>query len=300
MYLRNYILDLQIQLIILDLVWHVVRRSRSLKARAVKIDNNTLLHMSISIIPRHLFGSLRSPFLGTGTQWLLCHPSWSVVPSKKSETCLSCHPLLWGLLEGYHWVQLLFLSLVCWLHFFTSLKVIGVSMAVRHGFCSMRSSTESSTGVLLFSTLWKCILKMDMFSLALDASLPLSSFIAMLMLVLWWAVSPPVRRHMFSHARRGFILMLWILVHIPLYQRAFANSTRSRLRLVIFFSCCWSWSISVAVRWFLSWSLWRSRFFSSMAGARIVSLAVYHPSHLVSIYMAVSWPARTTALQKLL
>ena len=27
------------------------------------IDENTLLHMSISIIPRHLFESLRSPFL---------------------------------------------------------------------------------------------------------------------------------------------------------------------------------------------------------------------------------------------
>ena len=37
--------------------------SSSLKARAVMIKENTLLHMSISIIPRHLFGPLRSPFL---------------------------------------------------------------------------------------------------------------------------------------------------------------------------------------------------------------------------------------------
>ena len=31
------------------------------------IEENTLLHMSINIIPRHLFGLLRSPFFGTGT-----------------------------------------------------------------------------------------------------------------------------------------------------------------------------------------------------------------------------------------
>ena len=67
----------------------------------------------------------------------------------------------------------------------TSLKVIGVSMVVRHGFGSMRSSNVLSMGLWLFKTLWKCMLKMDMFSLALEASFPFSSFIAMLMLVLW-------------------------------------------------------------------------------------------------------------------
>ncbi len=35
-------------------------------------------------LPRHLFGSLKSPFFGTGIHWLLCHPSWSTVPSKNS------------------------------------------------------------------------------------------------------------------------------------------------------------------------------------------------------------------------
>jgi hypothetical protein len=53
-----------------------------------RTELNTLLHMSISMIPCHFFGSLRSPFFGTGMHWLLCHPAWSVFPSKKSETCL--------------------------------------------------------------------------------------------------------------------------------------------------------------------------------------------------------------------
>ena len=38
---------------------------------------------------------------------------------------------------------------------------------------------------LIVQNLWKCMLKMDMFFLALEASSPFSSFIAMLMLVLW-------------------------------------------------------------------------------------------------------------------
>ena len=42
---------------------------------------------------------------------------------------------------------------------------------------------------------------------------------------------------MFSHVRYGFIHMLCLLVHIPLYQCALANSKRSGLRLLISFSC---------------------------------------------------------------
>jgi hypothetical protein len=49
-------------------------------------DKKTLLHISINTIPRHLLGSLRLPHFGTGIYWLLCHPSWSTFPSKKSET----------------------------------------------------------------------------------------------------------------------------------------------------------------------------------------------------------------------
>ena len=154
------------------------------------IEEKTLLHMSISMIPCHLFGSLRSPFLGTGMNWLLCHPSWSVFPSKKSETCLCTvlrgvslialrasggMPLRPG---AFPFFSLLMVRL-------TSRKVIGVLMAVWHGFWLMSSRTESSTGLWLLRTLWKCKLKTDIFSFALEARLPVSSFIAMLMLVLW-------------------------------------------------------------------------------------------------------------------
>ena len=118
---------------------HVPCLSSSWKARAVMIKEKTLLHMSISMIPCHLFGSLRSPFLGTGTHWLLCHPSWSVFLSKKLETCLCTvlrgvslialrasggMPLRPGAFPFYS------LLMAC----LTSLKVIGASMVVKHGF----------------------------------------------------------------------------------------------------------------------------------------------------------------------
>ncbi len=82
-------------------------------------------------------------------------------------------------------------------------------------------------GQWLLKTLWKCMLKTDMFSFALEARSPLSSFMAMLMLVLWCAVLPPVSRVMFSHARHGLNRIVCMLEHIPLYQRALAKSTRS-------------------------------------------------------------------------
>ena len=119
----------------------------------------------------------------------------------------------------------------------TLLKVMGVSMEVRHGFCSMRSSTEQSIGLWLFSTFVKCDPNTDMFSLALDVSSPLSKRrMDMLRLVLWCAVSPPVSMQMFYQARRGSMLILWILSHMPLYQLAFANSSKPWLRLLISFS----------------------------------------------------------------
>ena len=66
----------------------------------------------------------------------------------------------------------------------TSWKVIGILMSVRHGFWVKSSRTDSLTGLWLLSTLWKCKLKTDMFSFALETGSPFSSFIAMLMLVL--------------------------------------------------------------------------------------------------------------------
>ena len=162
----------------------------------------------------------------------------------------------------------------------------------------MRSRTELSTGLWFLRTLWKCRLKTDIFSFALEARSPESSFIAMLMLVLWWAVLPPVRRRMFSQARRGLNRMLWMLVHIPLYHRALARSTRSQLRLLMCFSLSRMSVSSVSVRVPLSCSQCLSRFFSSMAGMSMDSLALYHPSHLLSMETAVSRPARTTASQK--
>ncbi len=85
----------------------------------------------------------------------------------------------------------------------TLLKVMGVSMEVRHGFCSMRSSTEQSIGLWLFSTFVKCGPYTDMFSIALDAISPLSRRIDISRLVLWCAFLPPVSMRMFPHARRG-------------------------------------------------------------------------------------------------
>jgi hypothetical protein len=111
--------------------------------------------------------------------------------------------------------------------FYASLNVIGVSMAVRHGFSLMRSRTVESTGLCLFGTLWKCMPKTDMFSLAWDASLLFSRCIDMLRLAVWWIVSPLVSMRIFSYARRGFILISCILPHIFLYQLAFASLTRS-------------------------------------------------------------------------
>jgi hypothetical protein len=40
---------------------------KELKARVAMIEPNNLLFMSINMIPCHLLGSARSPFLGTGT-----------------------------------------------------------------------------------------------------------------------------------------------------------------------------------------------------------------------------------------
>ncbi len=71
------------------------------------------------------------------------------------------------------------------------------------------------------------MLKTDMFSFELEARSPLLSFMALLMLVLWCEVSPPVSRLIFSQASRGLNRMLCMLEHIPLYQRALAKSTRS-------------------------------------------------------------------------
>ena len=104
---------------------------------------------------------------------------------------------------------------------------------------------------------------------------------------------------MFSHASRGFIRMSCIFPHIPLYQRALASSTRSLLRLLISLSFVFIISVSSGVMRCLSCSLCNSMFFSSMAGVSIASLAVYQPSHLFSILIAVSLPARTIASQKL-
>ena len=49
---------------------HVPGLSSSEKARAVITDKKTLLHMSITMIPRHLFGSLRLPRFDMGIHWL--------------------------------------------------------------------------------------------------------------------------------------------------------------------------------------------------------------------------------------
>ena len=162
----------------------------------------------------------------------------------------------------------------------------------------MRSRTVSSTGLWLLRTLWKCRLKTDMFSFALEVRSPLSSFMAMLMLVLWCAVLPPARRLIFSHARRGLKRMLCMLEHIPLYQRALARSTRSRLRLLTCLSLSWRSARSSLVRLHLSCNQCRNRFFSSIAGMRMDLLALYQPSHLDSMETAVSRPARITASQK--
>ncbi len=135
--------------------------SSSWKGHAVMIEENTLLHMSISIILRHLLGSLRSPFFGTGTHWLFRHALWSVFPSKKLETCLctihlGASSIALRASEGmplrpgaFPFFSLLMARL-------TSQKMIGVSMAVWHGFWLMSSRTESSTGLWLLRTLWKC------------------------------------------------------------------------------------------------------------------------------------------------
>ncbi len=47
---------------------HLTCLSSILKAHAVMIKENTLLHISISMTPCHLFKSLRLPSLGTGTR----------------------------------------------------------------------------------------------------------------------------------------------------------------------------------------------------------------------------------------
>ncbi len=63
-------------------------------------------------------------------------------------------------------------------------------------------------------------------SFAFDANSPPSRCMDMLRLVLWCA-------------RHGSILISWVFSHIPLYQRAFANSTRLCLCLLMVFS--WAW-----------------------------------------------------------
>jgi len=116
-------------------------------ALAVITDENTLLHMSMSMIPRHLFGSLRSLFFGTGILWLLCHPSWSTFSSKNSQTWR------WTILRGELYIDLRasggiplrpgdfpFLSLL--MSFLTLLNVMGLSIEVMYGFCSRRLRTE--------------------------------------------------------------------------------------------------------------------------------------------------------------
>ncbi len=113
---------------------------RRRKAQVLRTKLKTLLHFSIKIMPCHLFGSLRSPFFGTGMHWLLCHLSWSTLPSKKSETCL------WTIRHGVSFIAFsssagmplspgLFPFFSLLMAALTSLNVIGMSMASRRGFC---------------------------------------------------------------------------------------------------------------------------------------------------------------------
>ena len=126
--------------------------SRRRKAQVFRTELNTLLHMSISMIPRHLFGSLRSPFFGTGMHWLLCHPAWSVFPSKKSETCLctirrGVSFIAFSASEGMPLSPGLFPFFSLLMAVLTSLNVIGASIVSRRGFCWMRSRTVMSIGL---------------------------------------------------------------------------------------------------------------------------------------------------------
>ena len=128
------------------------------------------MHMSINMIPCHLFGLLRFALFW---HWytLTFVPSLVVSLSLKETGevrvhCLSCSVAhcfkgFWG-----NAVEARCLSLLQFVDgVLSSLKVTSVSMAVRLSFCSMRSRTVSSTstGMWLFRTLWMCMLKMDIF-----------------------------------------------------------------------------------------------------------------------------------------
>ncbi len=130
--------------------------SRRRTAQVLRTELKTLLHMSISMMPRHLFESLRSPFFGTGMHWLLCHPLWSIFPLKKSKTCL------WSICCGVSFIAFsasggmplspgLFPFFSLLMAALTSLNVMGVSMALRRGFCWMRPWTVVSTGLWLLT-----------------------------------------------------------------------------------------------------------------------------------------------------
>jgi hypothetical protein len=78
--------------------------SSSVNALAVITDENTLLHMSISMIPHHLFVSLRSPFFGTGIHWL-CATLLVNLPFKELAN-VAVDYSTWGVLhcfEGFGW-----------------------------------------------------------------------------------------------------------------------------------------------------------------------------------------------------
>ena len=96
-----------------------------------------------------------------------------------------------------------FLQLVDGSFDFSKTMGLSITITIMHGFCSRRLRTERSTGRWLFITLSKCIPNTDMFSFAFDASFPFSRRMDMLWLVLWGAVSTPVRIQIFFHASRG-------------------------------------------------------------------------------------------------
>ena len=132
--------------------------SSSEKARVVITDKKTLLHMSINIFPCHLLGSLRSPHFGTGIHWFWCHPTWSTVSSKKTHTwrwTVRCETLSIALSAsgGMPFSPGAFPLFSLFMARLTSVKVIGLSIFVMHGFWGRRSRTVWSTGRCLFRTL---------------------------------------------------------------------------------------------------------------------------------------------------
>jgi len=86
----------------------------------------------------------------------------------------------------------------------------------------------------------------------------------------------------------------------PTIPVRFGEVNEIMIALVDFFELELEVRKSSLVRLLLPCSRCRSRFFSSIAGMRMDSLALYQPLHLHSMEMAVLRPARTTASQKVL